>query len=378
MLFKSKPKIPPVADPSTSAQTQAPMRSSQLDAYVAARQQAGGARDPYGAPGGGAVRDPYGAPSAGAARDPYGAPSMDNTRASFSSRSSVSRSGAAPGPPPSDADLLAEYGSGSAPPPPQGTYMTPGAPSYRDPYSQDQLDTALDPEEEEIQAIKYQIRNTKQESLSSTRNALRLARETEETATNTMIKLGEQSDSIGDTERSLDIAKAHASRAEDNARTIAQLNQSIFRPKWKRNKQAKRDAEEARAVQRHIDERMERELTRAEMLSSQRRVEETVSNTSMFGKMRQRFNSKDDTIADPSTERERYQFEATQSDDELEDELDSNLDEISALSSRMNLLSRAMGQEVDEQNKRLQRVSDKTTSLDTRIYAGTKRLERLK
>lgn len=169
------------------------MRSSQLDAYVAARQQAGGARDPYGAPGGGAVRDPYGAPSAGAARDPYGAPSMDNTRASFSSRSSVSRSGAAPGPPPSDADLLAEYGSGSAPPPPQGTYMTPGAPSYRDPYSQDQLDTALDPEEEEIQAIKYQIRNTKQESLSSTRNALRLARETEETATNTMIKLGEQS-----------------------------------------------------------------------------------------------------------------------------------------------------------------------------------------
>lgn len=123
---------------------------------------------------------------------------------------------------------------------------------------------------------------------------------------------------------------------------------------------------------------MERELTRAEMLSSQRRVEETVSNTSMFGKMRQRFNSKDDTIADPSTERERYQFEATQSDDELEDELDSNLDEISALSSRMNLLSRAMGQEVDEQNKRLQRVSDKTTSLDTRIYAGTKRLERLK
>ena len=55
------------------------------------------------------------------------------------------------------------------------------------------MSQAYDPEEEEIQAIKFQIRNTKQESLSSTRNALRLARETEETATNTMVKLGEQS-----------------------------------------------------------------------------------------------------------------------------------------------------------------------------------------
>lgn len=51
----------------------------------------------------------------------------------------------------------------------------------------------LDPEEEEIQQIKMDIRGTKNESLGSTRNALRLARETEETATNTMYKLGEQS-----------------------------------------------------------------------------------------------------------------------------------------------------------------------------------------
>lgn len=186
-------------------------------------------------------------------------------------------------------------------------------------------------------------------------------------------------DKIGDTERSLDIAKAHTSRVEDNARTIAQLNQSIFRPKWKRNQRAKRDAEEARALQRHIDERTERELTRAEMLSSQRRVEESVSNMGMFAKIRNKagvFGTNDSF--DPKEQRARYQFEATESDDELEDELDSNLDEISALSARMNLLSRAMGQEVDEQNKRLGRVSDKTSALDTRIYAGTKRLENLK
>ena len=186
-------------------------------------------------------------------------------------------------------------------------------------------------------------------------------------------------DKIGDTERSLDIAKAHTSRVEDNARTIAQPNQSIFRPKWKRNQKAKRDAEEARVLQRHIDERTERELTRAEMLSSQRRVEESVSNMGMFSKLRNKAGvSNTNQSFDPKEQRARYQFEATESDDELEDELDGNLDEISALSARMNLLSRAMGQEVDEQNKRLGRVSDKTSALDTRIYAGTKRLENLK
>ncbi|WFD20577.1 Protein transport protein S9 plasma membrane t-SNARE [Malassezia caprae] len=348
-----------------------PSSSQDLKAYVASR----------------AARDPYGddASAAYGRRDPYDAgPTTQNGMNRMPPPPPPSWGGAKP----SDAELLAEYGSGSTQPSGSGmsagysaqpSYGSSTTASYRDPYSDSQMAQAYDPEEEEIQAIKFQIRNTKQESLSSTRNALRLARETEETATNTMVKLGDQSDKIGDTERSLDIAKAHTSRVEDNARTIAQLNQSIFRPKWKRNQKAKRDAEEARALQRHIDERTERELTRAEMLSSQKRVEESVSNMGMFAKIRNKagvFGTNESF--DPKEQRARYQFEATESDDELEDELDGNLDEISALSARMNLLSRAMGQEVDEQNKRLGRVSDKTSALDSRIYAGTKRLENLK
>jgi hypothetical protein len=42
------------------------------------------------------------------------------------------------------------------------------------------------------EAIKQQIRFTKQESLSTTRNAIRTAREAEETASNTLNRLGEQ------------------------------------------------------------------------------------------------------------------------------------------------------------------------------------------
>jgi len=47
--------------------------------------------------------------------------------------------------------------------------------------------------EEDVEGIKQQIRATKQESVNSTRNALRLAREAEETARGTLLRLGDQS-----------------------------------------------------------------------------------------------------------------------------------------------------------------------------------------
>jgi protein transport protein SEC9 len=51
-------------------------------------------------------------------------------------------------------------------------------------------------QEEDVEGIKQQIRTTKMESVNSTRNALRLAREAEETARGTLEKLGDQSGSF--------------------------------------------------------------------------------------------------------------------------------------------------------------------------------------
>ena len=47
--------------------------------------------------------------------------------------------------------------------------------------------------EEDVEGIKQQTRFVKQESVNSTRNALRMAREAEETARNTINRLGSQS-----------------------------------------------------------------------------------------------------------------------------------------------------------------------------------------
>ncbi len=50
--------------------------------------------------------------------------------------------------------------------------------------------------DEDVEGIKKQTRFVKQESVSSSRNALRLAREAEETARNTLSRLGDQSGEI--------------------------------------------------------------------------------------------------------------------------------------------------------------------------------------
>lgn len=48
-------------------------------------------------------------------------------------------------------------------------------------------------EDEEIEGIKQEMRDVKQESLAGTRNALRIAREAEDTARGTLSKLADQS-----------------------------------------------------------------------------------------------------------------------------------------------------------------------------------------
>ncbi len=189
------------------------------------------------------------------------------------------------------------------------------------------------------------------------------------------------------------MSKAHAARAEDNAKEIVALNRSIFRPNIQFDKKAKRAAEEARIVNRHVEEREEREALRQEALQARNRVERTlgapgsgVSKADRFGAGRFGIGKSSGgagaAAADPQAtklaQRSRYQFEATASDDELEDELDDNMDEIGRLAGKLHTLGVAMGNEIDQQNARITRLGEKTSTLDTKIYSGTQRMANIK
>lgn len=222
--------------------------------------------------------------------------------------------------------------------------------------------------QEDIEGIKQQTRFVKQESVQSTRNALQMAREAEETARNTLNRLGDQSEKLANTERHLDLSKGHSLRTDDKTDELKQLNKSIFRPVVTWNKDAKRAAQDAKIQARFEDERDEREKAMMDIRETQNRLGKATTygqgGSGRFGNAEQK-----------KEQRKRFQFEATASDDELEDELDGNLDEISDVSNRLKALGMAMGQELDSQNKRIDRITDKTESLDNRLHRGTERFK---
>lgn len=188
---------------------------------------------------------------------------------------------------------------------------------------------------------------------------------------------------LANTERHLDVSKTHTLRAEDQIDELKKLNRSIFRPAITFNKDAKRAAQEAKIQQRYEDERREREKAMMDIRDTQNRLGRAVT----YGQQDEdegiqtgagRFDSSKfqttEQLAARKEQRKRYQFEAGAEDDELEDELDDNLDEISRVTKSLKALGTAMGQELDTQNKRLDVIADKATSLDNGVFRQTERV----
>jgi protein transport protein SEC9 len=161
------------------------------------------------------------------------------------------------------------------------------------------------------------------------------------------------------------------------------LNRSIFRPAITFNKDAKRAAQEAKLQSRYDGEREEREKAMMDIRETHNRLgqaatygrggdddEEGVGGP---GAGRGRYRT-EQQLAERKAGRQRFQFEATGSDDELEDELDGNLDEMSSGLKSLKALSLAMGQELGEQNTRIGRIEQKTVGLDDRLGRNTERV----
>lgn len=157
------------------------------------------------------------------------------------------------------------------------------------------------------------------------------------------------------------MTKAHNDRAADEAREIKSLNKSIFRPSFTWNKSAKRDAAERKILDRHHEEREEREETRRQVFESRERIGNTFRQAERDQRAPGQYSSQAaNSAASKLSGRSRYQFEADEEDDQVESELNSNLDEIGQLSKSLNLLARAAGEEVRTQNSKLDTLNNKT------------------
>jgi hypothetical protein len=194
--------------------------------------------------------------------------------------------------------------------------------------------------------------------------------------------LTHNAEKLANTERHLDVSKGHSQRADDKTDELKQLNKSIFRPVITFNKDSKRAAQEAKIQARYEQEREEREKAMMDIRDTQNRIGQAATygrgnaDEELLGN-RSRFKTTDEKAA-RMEQRKRYQFESNASDDEIEDELDDNLGEISEATTRLKALAMAMGEETDNQIGRIKRIEDKTTDVDNRIFRNTERVSSFK
>jgi len=241
-------------------------------------------------------------------------------------------------------------------------------------YGEERQLTAEEEEEEDVAATKQQIRFMKQEDVSSTRNALRIAAQAEETGRATLARLGAQGERIHNTEKNLDLAANHNRIAEEKAKELKTLNKSMFavhvsNPFTASSRRATRDQE---IIEKHRQEREERDATRAAAFGTQQRMERAFKELQP-GDVGYRAPQTKASLA----ERSKYQFEADSEDDEMENEIDSNLDALGHAAGRLNALARATGKEVDEQNKHIDVIIQKSDRVDDQIAMNRARLDRI-
>jgi hypothetical protein len=179
---------------------------------------------------------------------------------------------------------------------------------------------------------------------------------------------------LANTERHLDVAKGHSHRAADKTDELKQLNRSIFRPVITFNKDAKRAAQDAKVQQRYEEERGERERSMMDIRDTQNRLGRAGTYGTDDGEGIGRRQKTATELSMRKNQRGRYQFEATASDDEVEDEIDDNLDEIGEMAKRLGSLGRAMGDELDKQNDRIDRLGTKAGDLDQHVFRNTEKV----
>ncbi|KAL5341142.1 hypothetical protein BJX70DRAFT_386950 [Aspergillus crustosus] len=287
----------------------------------------------------------------------------DNRAALFGTASERVAAQPASAPPPYSEDQAGQpggYAGGS------NSYTT-------DTYQERQL-TAEEEEEQEVQAVKQDIRFMKQGDISSTRNALRVAARAEEQSRETLARLGAQGEMINNAEKHLDVAGVEGRIADEKARELKTLNKSMFavhvsNPFTSGQRRRERDD---KVLNTHRADRDAQAGTRSAAFQANQRMDRT------FRDIERESNKVPKPKKQSVTERAKYQFEADSEDDAMEDEIESNLNLLSGATGRLNLLAKATGRELDEQNSHLERIMNKSENVDEQLAMNRARLDRIR
>ncbi|KAF4461967.1 synaptosomal-associated 23kDa [Fusarium albosuccineum] len=214
--------------------------------------------------------------------------------------------------------------------------------------------TAEEQEEAEYQAIIAEKQQLQKESASSVNRSVMMARQANEVGRATLARLGAQGERLNNTEKHLDLAANQNKIAQDRAAELKTLNRSMFavhvsNPFTSKQRQMKADEE---VMSRHRAERDQREATRRDGFQANQRMESNFRDVNASGRPRGQPRKKDYG---------KFNLEDEEGADELEDQIDDGITELEGQVSMMNMVGRAIGKEVDSQNKQIDRIMNKAS-----------------
>ncbi|CAH0026403.1 unnamed protein product [Clonostachys rhizophaga] len=228
--------------------------------------------------------------------------------------------------------------------------------------------TAEEQEEQEVQAILAEKRAVQQESANSVNRSVLMARQANEVGRATLARLGAQGERLHNTEKNLDLAANQNKIAQDKAAELKTLNRSMFavhvgNPFTSKERQAR--ADEA-VMKRHHDEREARENTRREGFAANQRMEDSFRAFNTAGARQKQ-----------TTKKGYGKYNLDDEDDDLEDQIDDGLGELESQVKMMNMVGKAIGKEVDAQNKMIDRITQKSDAVDDATRMNRERLARI-
>lgn len=230
-------------------------------------------------------------------------------------------------------------------------------------------------EDEEVEAIKQDIRFTKQESVALTRNTLRMAQEADASATNTLGVLGSQSERLFNAEQNLLLADTQTQIAEEKVKELKKLNRSIFIPVTGNpfNKKSRLAQQEMKIKTQKEQEKYMRETNRQHMYESEQRLKSGITRNATSSDTFNKYQGDKYLL-----QAQRYQFEADSEDDEMEKEIAGNLDQIAGYANKLRSSARTLGTEVDAQNTRLRKIEEDADRLDINVHLNSSRLQNIR
>ncbi|EJS43725.1 sec9p [Saccharomyces arboricola H-6] len=226
-------------------------------------------------------------------------------------------------------------------------------------------------EDEAVDEIKQEIKFTKQSSVASTRNTLKMAQDAERSGMNTLGMLGHQSEQLNSVEANLDLMKVQNKAADEKVAELKKLNRSLLAVHVSNpfNSKRRRREREEQLKNRKIEEKLMREQTNQQISKSTQRIEGAMNANNNVSEVRERYQRQN--ILEKA---KRYQFENDEEDDDMELEIDRNLDQIQQVSNRLKKMALTTGQELDSQQKRLNNIEEGTDDLDINLHMNTNRL----